>query len=54
VESREQSIDQGLSGLCTLLSGPPRGIERICDLIINAQRPTDKRDDIALLLAKAS
>ncbi|MGI5269108.1 PP2C family protein-serine/threonine phosphatase [Nonomuraea sp. CA-218870] len=53
VESRHQGIDEGLDSLCSLLSGPPRGIERICDMIVTAQRPAEKRDDIALLLAKA-
>ncbi|GGO75911.1 hypothetical protein GCM10012289_52090 [Nonomuraea cavernae] len=53
VETRDRSISDGIADLCSLLTGPPREIERICDLIVKAQRPADKRDDIALLLAKA-
>jgi hypothetical protein len=53
VESRAQGIEEGLEDLCSLLNGPPRGIERICDMVVNAHRPGDKRDDIALLMARA-
>ncbi|RVX41776.1 serine phosphatase RsbU (regulator of sigma subunit) [Nonomuraea polychroma] len=53
VEGREWNIDEGLDKLCALLTGPPLGIDRICDMIVRAQCPNSERDDIALLLAKA-
>ncbi|MEV4473644.1 GAF domain-containing SpoIIE family protein phosphatase [Nonomuraea salmonea] len=53
VEGREWNIDEGLAKLRGLLTGPPLGIDRICDMIVRAQRPSTDRDDIALLLAKA-
>ncbi|MGW0803979.1 PP2C family protein-serine/threonine phosphatase [Nonomuraea sp. NPDC002799] len=53
VEGREWNIDEGLDKICSLLTGPPEGIERICDMLVRAQCPASERDDIALLLAKA-
>ncbi|GII85214.1 hypothetical protein Ssi03_32040 [Sphaerisporangium siamense] len=53
VERRGHDIGEGIDTLCSLLSGAPRGIERICDLVVKYQRPVDELDDIALLLAKA-
>ncbi|TDD43005.1 GAF domain-containing protein [Nonomuraea terrae] len=53
VEGREWNIDEGLAKLRALLTGPPHGIERICDMVIRTQCPHSDRDDIALLLAKA-
>ncbi|GAA3154870.1 hypothetical protein GCM10020001_093230 [Nonomuraea salmonea] len=53
MEGREWNIDEGLAKLRGLLTGPPLGIDRICDMIVRAQRPSTDRDDIALLLAKA-
>ncbi|MFG2074802.1 PP2C family protein-serine/threonine phosphatase [Nonomuraea maritima] len=53
VEGREWDIDEGLAKLRGLLTGPPLGIERICDVVIRAQATQTERDDIALLLVKA-
>jgi Serine phosphatase RsbU, regulator of sigma subunit len=52
VESRERDIDVGIATLRTLLSVRLRDLEDICDATINAQRPGDERDDIALMLAR--
>ncbi|WP_214109705.1 ATP-binding SpoIIE family protein phosphatase [Acrocarpospora catenulata] len=52
VESRARDIDEGITALRRLLSGPAQDLEEMCDLTINSQRPGHERDDIALLLAR--
>ncbi|MFC6082772.1 PP2C family protein-serine/threonine phosphatase [Sphaerisporangium aureirubrum] len=53
VETRDRTVDEGIATLCSLLSGPPRALERVCDTIAEVRRQADERDDMALLLARA-
>ncbi|MEO3810936.1 SpoIIE family protein phosphatase [Sphaerisporangium sp. B11E5] len=53
VETRDRGIDVGIAVLCSLLGGPPRDLERVCDTITEVCRQVDERDDMALLLARA-
>ncbi|MGW5266751.1 ATP-binding SpoIIE family protein phosphatase [Microbispora sp. NPDC004025] len=52
VESRERDLDAGIMGLRRLLAGPVDDLEDMCDVIINSQRSSHERDDIALLVAQ--
>jgi serine phosphatase RsbU (regulator of sigma subunit) len=52
VESRERDIDEGIATLRTLLTGPARSLENLCDVITGSRHPSRERDDIALLLAR--
>ncbi|RJL34615.1 ATP-binding SpoIIE family protein phosphatase [Bailinhaonella thermotolerans] len=52
VESRESDIDAGLEALCESLTGPPRDLERLCDMTLGGLRRGYGRDDIALLVAR--
>ncbi|MFH0242528.1 SpoIIE family protein phosphatase [Streptomyces sp. HK10] len=52
VESRHQSLDEGLQALRTTLSGPDRPLEDVCDEVLGALETHHGEDDIALLLAR--
>jgi PAS domain S-box-containing protein len=52
VETRDDPIDERLDALVRMLSGPRRSLERICDLLLHALRPSDGHDDVALLIAE--
>ncbi|MFP8961317.1 SpoIIE family protein phosphatase [Streptomyces nanhaiensis] len=52
VESRHQSLDEGLQALRTTLSGPDRPLEDVCDEVLGTLETHHGEDDIALLLAR--
>ncbi|MBT2457429.1 SpoIIE family protein phosphatase [Streptomyces sp. ISL-86] len=54
VETRDQDIDIRLHALTALLSRPGLTIEETCDLLLGELRHSDDRDDVALLIARAT
>ncbi|GAA1265573.1 hypothetical protein GCM10009677_17050 [Sphaerisporangium rubeum] len=54
VETRDRGIDVGIGVLCSLLGGPRRDLEHLCDAITELRRQAGERDDVALLLARAA
>ncbi|MGH8909979.1 MAG: SpoIIE family protein phosphatase [Egibacteraceae bacterium] len=52
VEVRGQDIEIGLAGLCTHLTDPMQPLQNVCEAIIRALPADDRRDDIALLIAR--
>ncbi|MGP3923219.1 SpoIIE family protein phosphatase [Streptomyces sp. 8N616] len=52
VETRDEPIDERLSALLRMLSGPRRSLERTCDLLLHSLRDPDGHDDVALLIAE--
>ncbi|MEU5364186.1 SpoIIE family protein phosphatase [Streptomyces sp. NPDC005925] len=53
VETRRDSLDDRLDRLLTLLGGPRRPPEEVCDLLLRTLREPDNSDDVALLIAGA-
>jgi PAS domain S-box-containing protein len=53
VETRRDSLDERLAMLLTLLDGPPRPLEELCDLLLRTLHQPDNHDDVALLVARA-
>ncbi|MGW7193069.1 PP2C family protein-serine/threonine phosphatase, partial [Streptomyces sp. NPDC054838] len=52
VETRDQSLDERLDLLLSLLAGPHRPLEDTCDLLLRALRRPGDHDDVALLMAR--
>ncbi|MBT2449597.1 SpoIIE family protein phosphatase [Streptomyces sp. ISL-43] len=52
VETRDQSLDERLDLLLSLLTGPRRTLEDTCDLLLRALRHPGDHDDVALLIAR--
>ncbi|MFC7913722.1 SpoIIE family protein phosphatase [Streptomyces sp. NPDC057386] len=53
VETRRHSLDERLDTLLTLLDGPDRPLEELCDLLLRTLHHPDNHDDVALLIARA-
>ncbi|MFE7954328.1 SpoIIE family protein phosphatase [Streptomyces sp. NPDC057413] len=53
VETRRHSLDERLDMLLTLLDGPERPLEEVCDLLLRTLHHPDNHDDVALLIARA-
>ncbi|WP_189132657.1 SpoIIE family protein phosphatase [Wenjunlia tyrosinilytica] len=53
VERRHESIDTGLEALLSLLEGPARPLEAMCDSILDTLHHSTE-DDVALLLARTT
>jgi PAS domain S-box-containing protein len=53
VETRRHSLDERLEALLSLLDGPTRPLEELCDLLLRALHHPDNHDDVALLVARA-
>ncbi|MGW5124951.1 SpoIIE family protein phosphatase [Streptomyces sp. NPDC004069] len=53
VETRRESLDERLATLLTLLGGPARPLEELCDLLLRTLHRPDNHDDVALLVAHA-
>ncbi|MFF4862782.1 SpoIIE family protein phosphatase [Streptomyces sp. NPDC001231] len=53
VETRRESLDERLAMLLTLLGGPARPLEELCDLLLRTLHQPDNHDDVALLVARA-
>ncbi|MBL3664877.1 SpoIIE family protein phosphatase [Streptomyces sp. M2CJ-2] len=54
VETRRHPLDQRLDRLLTLLHGPDRSLEDMCDLLLRTLHEPDNFDDVALLIARAT
>ncbi|WP_406728845.1 SpoIIE family protein phosphatase [Streptomyces sp. GD-15H] len=54
VETRRHPLDERLDRLLTLLHGPDRSLEDVCDLLLRALHEPDNFDDVALLIARAT
>ncbi|MEU6524699.1 SpoIIE family protein phosphatase [Streptomyces sp. NPDC046924] len=54
VETRRHPLDQRLDRLLTLLEGPDRSLEDMCDLLLRTLHEPDNFDDVALLIARAT
>ncbi|WP_240529577.1 SpoIIE family protein phosphatase [Streptomyces mangrovisoli] len=52
VETRRDPLDERLDRLLSLLEGPARGLEEICDLLLRTLHEPDNHDDVALLIAQ--
>ncbi|MFJ8111696.1 SpoIIE family protein phosphatase [Streptomyces sp. NPDC096132] len=52
VTGRDQDIDEGLAALRGALARPADSLETLCDTVLDALRPEQQADDIALLLAR--
>ncbi|MDJ0385967.1 SpoIIE family protein phosphatase [Streptomyces sp. G-G2] len=52
VETRDQSLDERLDLLLSLLTGGHRALEETCDLLLRALRRPGDHDDVALLIAR--
>ncbi|MEV8592441.1 SpoIIE family protein phosphatase [Streptomyces sp. NPDC052012] len=53
VETRRHTLDERLDRLLTLLDGPDRPLEEVCDLLLRTLHEPDNFDDVALLIARA-
>ncbi|GAA4791538.1 SpoIIE family protein phosphatase [Streptomyces ziwulingensis] len=54
VETRRQSLDERLAILLSLLQGPDRPLEEVCDLLLRTLHEPENADDVALLIARAT
>ncbi|MDG9712874.1 SpoIIE family protein phosphatase [Streptomyces sp. DH10] len=54
VETRRDSLDERLDTLLSLLEGPDRPLEEVCDLLLRTLHEPDNFDDVALLIARAT
>ncbi|GAA2423255.1 SpoIIE family protein phosphatase [Streptomyces coeruleofuscus] len=54
VETRRDSLDDRLDTLLSLLEGPDRPLEEVCDLLLRTLHEPDNFDDVALLIARAT
>jgi serine phosphatase RsbU (regulator of sigma subunit) len=52
VETRRHLLDERLTTLLTLLDGPDRPLEEVCDLLLRTLHEPDNSDDVALLIAR--
>ncbi|WP_432133386.1 MULTISPECIES: SpoIIE family protein phosphatase [unclassified Streptomyces] len=53
VETRRHSLDERLDTLLSLLDGPARELEELCDFLLRTLHHPDNHDDVALLVARA-
>ncbi|MET8244361.1 SpoIIE family protein phosphatase [Streptomyces sp. NPDC005202] len=53
VETRRHPLDERLETLLTLLDGPTRPLEELCDFLLRTLHQPDNHDDVALLIARA-
>jgi PAS domain S-box-containing protein len=54
VETRRHSLDERLDTLLSLLGGPDRPLEEVCDHLLRTLYEPDNSDDVALLIARAT
>ncbi|GAA2614419.1 SpoIIE family protein phosphatase [Streptomyces roseoviolaceus] len=54
VETRRDPLDERLDTLLSLLDGPDRPLEEVCDLLLRTLHEPDNFDDVALLIARAT
>ncbi|MEZ7002896.1 SpoIIE family protein phosphatase [Streptomyces sp. AD55] len=54
VETRQDPLDLRLATLLTLLEGPDRPLEEVCDLLLGTLHQPENPDDVALLIARAT
>ncbi|MCT9140213.1 SpoIIE family protein phosphatase [Streptomyces violarus] len=54
VETRRDPLDERLGTLLSLLDGPDRPLEEVCDLLLRTLHEPDNFDDVALLIARAT
>jgi PAS domain S-box-containing protein len=54
VETRRQPLDERLDALLTLLKGPDRPLQEVCDLLLRTLYEPENADDVALLIARAT
>ncbi|MFY1679684.1 MULTISPECIES: SpoIIE family protein phosphatase [unclassified Streptomyces] len=54
VETRRDQLDERLEALLSLLEGPERPLEEICDLLLRRLHEPENADDVALLVARAT
>ncbi|MFE9775133.1 SpoIIE family protein phosphatase [Streptomyces sp. NPDC005931] len=54
VETRRHTLDERLDRLLSLLNGPDRPLEEVCDLLLRTLHEPDNFDDVALLIARAT
>ena len=52
VETRQHPLDERLAALLSLLEGPDRPLEEVCDLLLRTLHQPDNSDDVALLIAR--
>ncbi|MFD5713332.1 SpoIIE family protein phosphatase [Streptomyces pharetrae] len=52
VETRRHSLDERLGTLLSLLDGPARPLDEICDLLLRTLHHSDNHDDVAVLIAR--
>ncbi|MGW2239080.1 SpoIIE family protein phosphatase [Streptomyces sp. NPDC001759] len=52
VETRQHPLDERLDALLSLLDGPDRPLEEVCDLLLRTLHQADNSDDVALLIAR--
>ncbi|AIR96668.1 SpoIIE family protein phosphatase [Streptomyces glaucescens] len=52
VETRSHSLDERLGTLLSLLDGPARPLDEICDLLLRTLHHPDNHDDVAVLIAR--
>src|SRR5690606_31630239 len=54
IERRDRSLDQGLARLVEVLgSVSGQGLEATCDAILDGMVPSERADDVALLMVRA-
>jgi serine phosphatase RsbU (regulator of sigma subunit) len=54
VETRRHPLDERLDTLLSLLDGPDRPLEEVCDHLLRTLYEPDNSDDVALLIARAT
>ncbi|WP_328417059.1 SpoIIE family protein phosphatase [Streptomyces violaceus] len=54
VETRRDPLDERLDTLLSLLDGPDRPLEEVCDLLLRTLHEPENFDDVALLIARAT
>ncbi|MET9392878.1 SpoIIE family protein phosphatase [Streptomyces sp. NPDC006624] len=54
VETRRDPLDERLDTLLSLLDGPDRPLEEVCDELLRTLHEPDNFDDVALLIARAT
>ncbi|MEU3841030.1 SpoIIE family protein phosphatase [Streptomyces sp. NPDC028635] len=52
IQSRDRDVDSARAALCDALTDGPDTPEEICDRLLAAVLPTDRSDDVALLVAR--
>jgi PAS domain S-box-containing protein len=54
VETRRHALDERLDALLSVLDGPDRPLEEVCDLLLRTLHEPENADDVALLVARAT